>query len=63
MIIDSYPYYMVTLNEDKKWYWIYYDKHGVDIAHSTESFSNQDDCIKTISAIQRSKESMIYYSE
>ena len=45
------------------WYWVYYASNGKAISRSSESYVNRSDCTHSISIMQNSSASAIFYSE
>jgi len=59
----TYPCYWQKKDAKGQWYWIYYAKNGEPIARSSESYINRGDCTHSISLMQNSATSPIFYTE
>lgn len=59
----TYPCYWQKKDNSKQWYWIYYAKNGEEIARSSESYVNRNDCTHSIQLMKNSSAAEIFYSE
>lgn len=59
----TYPCYWEKKDQSGYWYWIYYAKNGEELARSSESYVNRDDCTHCIQLVQNSKGDKIFYTE
>jgi uncharacterized protein YegP (UPF0339 family) len=59
----TYPCYWEKKDSQGQWYWIYYAKNGEEIARSSESYVDRNDCTHGIRLVQNAKDTTIFYSE
>lgn len=63
MATVTYPCYWEKKDTSGGWYWIYYASNGKAISRSSESYVAHADCTHSITIMQNSKVSPIFYSE
>ena len=57
----SYPCYWQKKDNRGQWYWIYYAKNGEEIARSSESYINRNDCSHSITLLKNSSNDQSFY--
>jgi uncharacterized protein YegP (UPF0339 family) len=57
----TYPCYWEKKDAKGHWYWIYYAKNREEIGRSSESYVKRDDCTHSITLMQQSDTSPIFY--
>jgi uncharacterized protein YegP (UPF0339 family) len=57
----TYPCYRAKKDAKGQWYWIYYAKNREEIARSSESYVKRDDCTHSITLMQQSATSPVFY--
>lgn len=59
----TYPCYWQKKDRSGHWYWIYYAKNAEEIARSSESYVNRDDCTHSITLVKNSKDDPVFYTK
>lgn len=57
----TYPCYWQKKDSSGQWYWIYYAKNKQAIARSSESYVARSDCKHSITLMQNSAGSAVFY--
>jgi uncharacterized protein YegP (UPF0339 family) len=61
MVEVTYPCYIQRKDSRGHWYWIYYAANREEIARSSESYVNREDCTHSIRLVQASQNHGIFY--
>ena len=59
----KYPCYKEKKDKKGQWYWIYYAKNGEEIARSSESYINLEDCEHSISLINLAEKAYLFLQQ
>ncbi|HSU14100.1 YegP family protein [Longimicrobium sp.] len=59
----TYPCYRQKKDNSGQWYWIYYAANREAIARSSESYANRANCDRSITIMQSSSTSPVFYSD
>ena len=58
----SYPCFWLRKDLSGKWYWVYHDRSGEEVARSVGKFARYDDCRRSVDLIKGSAHHAVYFS-